>query len=229
MINQATAHAEHVGSERKQGRIVDTDVLLQAGLLHFNGHIDALLSDPKAAPHCRDGLMIALLALMPMRRRPFVGLELGRSLLQTSAGWQVNLSEAELKCGASWESTVPHILADPLSTYVDRVRPLLAYSAKFPCNRLWLTIEGRPLQEAYFGVRMKELTLRLIGRDISCHLFRDCAATTLAVTSPDMARLTKGLLGHSTDRTATRYYNQATSLEAGRLLGARVEVIKRKK
>ncbi len=229
VINHATARAERVGSERKRGRIVDTGVLLQAGLLQFRRHIAVISTDPKAALHCRDGLMIALLALMPMRRRPLVGLELGRSLRRTATGWQVVLCEADLKCGASWESAVPHILVELLSAYVDQVRPILAGAAQVPGDHLWLTKEGRAMEAAYFGVRMKELTLRLIGRDISCHLFRDCAATTLAVTSPDMARLTKGLLGQSSDRTATRYYNQATSLEAGRLLGARVEAIRRKR
>ncbi len=229
VINHAAARAERVGSERKRGRIVDTSVLLDAGLLQFRQHIAAIASDPKAALHCRDGVMIMLLALMPMRRRPFVGLELGRSLRRTATGWHVTLSEADLKCGESWESAVPQVLVEPLSAYVDLVRPCLAGAAGTEHKHLWLTWDGRPMDAPYVGVRMKELTVRLIGRDISCHLFRDCAATTLAVTSPDMARLTKGLLGHSSDRTATRYYNQATSLEAGRLLGARVEAIRRKR
>jgi len=228
VINHATTHAERVGSDRKRGRIVDTGVLLDAGLLQFSQHIAAIASNPKAALHCRDGVMIALLALMPMRRRPFVGLELGRSLRQTATGWHVTLSEADLKCGGSWESAVPQILVEPLSDYVDLVRPCLAGAAGTEHKHLWLTRDGRPMDAPYFGVRIKELTMGLIGRDISCHLFRDCATTTPAVTSPDMARLTKGLLGHTSDRTATRYYNQATSLEAGRLLGTRIEAIKRK-
>jgi len=229
VINHATAHAERAGSDRKRGRIVDTSVLVDAGLLQFSQHIAATARDPKAALHCRDGAMIMLLALMPMRRRPFVGLELGRSLRRTATGWHVTLSEADLKCGESWESAVPQVLVEPLSAYVDLVRPCLAGAAGTEHKHLWLTRDGRPMDAPYIGVRMKELTVRLIGRDISCHLFRDCATTTLAVTSPDMARLTKGLLGHTSDRTATRYYNQATSLEAGRLLGTRIEAIKRKR
>lgn len=46
--------------------------------------------------------------------------------------------------------------------------------------------------------------------------FRDAAATTLARTSPEAARLTRGLLGHAGFRTAERHYNQARALEAGR-------------
>ena len=229
VIHHAKARAERLGSERKLGRIVDTSVLLQAGLQHFGHHVGMMAADPKAALHCRDGLMIALLALMPMRRRPFAELELGRSLRQTSSGWQVVLCEADLKAGASWESAVPSNLVGPLTAYVDRVRPILAGRNHLSCTHLWLTKDGSPMTQSYLGVRMKELTLRLTGRDVSCHLFRDCAATTLAVTSPDMARLTKSLLGHSTDKTATRYYNQATSLEAGRLLGARIKAIRKEK
>lgn len=227
VIHHAKAHAERLGSERKLGRIVDTSVLLQAGLQHFGRHFGMMAADPKVALHCRDGLMIALLALMPMRRRPFAELELGRSLRQTPSGWQVVLCEADLKAGASWESAVPSNLVGPLTAYVDQVRPVLAGRDHPISNLLWLTKDGSLMTQSYLGVRMKELTLRLIGRDVSCHLFRDCAATTLAITSPDMARLTKSLLGHSTDKTATRYYNQATSLEAGRLLGTRVKAIRK--
>ena len=229
VINHAKARAEQLGSERKRGRIVDSGILLEAGLLHFRHHITAIFTNPLAPLHCRDGMMIALLALMPMRRRPFVGLELGRSLKRTPNGWHVTLSEADLKCGEGWEGPVPVVLLDPLSAYVDVVRPILAGTAAVQSNHLWLTQQGGPIEGAYLGVRMKELSLRLIRRDIFRNLFRDCAATTLALKSPQMARLTKGLLGHSTDRTATRYYNQATSLEAGRLLGQRVKAIKGEK
>ena len=51
---------------------------------------------------------------------------------------------------------------------------------------------------------------------VTPHFFRDCAATTLAYDSPDSARLTRGLLGHTNFRTGEKHYNQAKGIEAGR-------------
>jgi len=226
VIRYAKEHADFVGSQRKQGRVVDSAILLSAGIRHFRAHFEHSGSDIGAAVHCRDGVMIALLAAMPMRRRPFVNLEIGRSLRHGSEGWRVCLDEDDLKAGTSWEASVPSSVHPLLDQYVETVRPLLASMSRRPCRLLWLTNEGNPIEAAYFGVRIKELTCRLIGRDISCHLFRDCAATTLALSSSDSARSIKALLGHASERTATRHYIQATSIEAGRLLTASVTAIK---
>jgi integrase len=48
------------------------------------------------------------------------------------------------------------------------------------------------------------------------HLFRDCAATTIALNDPEHVLITRDLLGHTTLRTAERYYNLARSVEAAR-------------
>jgi site-specific recombinase XerD len=226
VIRYAKEHANVVGSQRKQGRVVDSAILQSAGIRHFRAHRQRAGTDLDAAVHCRDGVMIALLAAMPMRRRPFVNLEMGRSLRHGPEGWRVCLDEVDLKAGTSWEASVPSSVHPFLEQYVETVRPLLASMPRHPSRLLWLTKEGRPIEAAYFGVRIKELTRRLIGRDISCHLFRDCAATTLALSSSDSARSIKALLGHASERTSTRHYIQATSIEAGRLLTASVAAIK---
>lgn len=226
VIRYAKEHADFVGTQRKQGRVVDSAILQSAGIRHFRAHLARAGSDLDAAVHCRDGVMIALLAAMPMRRRPFVNLEMGRSLRHGREGWRVCLDEDDLKAGTSWEASVPSSVHPLLEQYVETVRPLLASMSRHPSRLLWLTNEGSPIEAAYFGVRIKELTRRLIGRDISCHLFRDCAATTLALSSSDSARSIKALLGHASERTSTRHYIQATSIEAGRLLTASVTAIK---
>jgi integrase len=46
------------------------------------------------------------------------------------------------------------------------------------------------------------------------HLFRDAAATTLAIHDPQHVRIAAPLLGHRTFATTERYYQQATAMEA---------------
>lgn len=205
-------------SHRKQGRIVETGVLVDAGVTHYLQHRDLASGSIRSARACRDALMITLLALMPMRRRAFAHLELGRSLQRTASGWRVVLEASDLKYGQYWEATVPEPAASLLGHYVDVIRPRLKVVGATDFGRLWLTKNGTPYKEGHLGVWIKGLTFRLIGVAISPHLFRDCAATTMALSSAKDARGIRALLGHASERTAERHYNQASAMEAGREL-----------
>ena len=48
------------------------------------------------------------------------------------------------------------------------------------------------------------------------HLFRDAAATSIAIHDPEHVTNIMPVLGHSTLTTCERHYNQAQGLEAGR-------------
>ena len=62
----------------------------------------------------------------------------------------------------------------------------------------------------------KKATMAAFGRYLSPHLFRDCAATTIAIDDPRHARSIMDILGHSTLATSEKHYNQARSLDASR-------------
>jgi integrase/recombinase XerD len=59
-------------------------------------------------------------------------------------------------------------------------------------------------------------TQEAFGVAINPHLFRDAAATTLAIADPENVRVAAPLLGHRTFTTTERYYQQAKSFEAHR-------------
>ena len=205
-------------SSRKQGRIVKSGVLVDAGVKHYREHREAAASSIESARACRDALIVTLLALMPMRRRSFTNLELGRSVQRTPGGWRVVLEASDLKSGQYWEARVPEQAASLLTHYVDVVRPCLLVPDAQDAGRLWLTKNGTPYKQGHMGVWIKQLTFQLIGVAIPPHFFRDCAATTLALSSAKDARGIRALLGHASDRTSERHYNQASAIEAGREL-----------
>jgi integrase/recombinase XerD len=60
------------------------------------------------------------------------------------------------------------------------------------------------------------LTKRMVGVPISPHLFRDCAATTIATDDPEHVLTIAPLLGHTTLKTSEKHYNHARSLDASR-------------
>ncbi len=66
------------------------------------------------------------------------------------------------------------------------------------------------------GQRIAKLTERHLGKRVSLQRFRHCAATTIASTSPELTRIIRPLLAHTTNRTAERYYNRARMIDAGR-------------
>jgi integrase len=49
-------------------------------------------------------------------------------------------------------------------------------------------------------------------------LFRDCAATTIALEDPFHVRIASRLLGHRTSSTTEKHYNQARNVEAARTM-----------
>lgn len=61
---------------------------------------------------------------------------------------------------------------------------------------------------------IRRLTLEYLGRDLCPHLFRDCAATSVAIEDPKHIGIVKDVLGHSTLRTSQKYYNQANSVSS---------------
>jgi integrase len=64
--------------------------------------------------------------------------------------------------------------------------------------------------------RVRTRTKEQFGVAINPHLFRDAAATTMAIADPANVRLAAPLLGHRTFATTERYYRQARALEAHR-------------
>jgi integrase/recombinase XerD len=57
-------------------------------------------------------------------------------------------------------------------------------------------------------------------------LFRDAAATSIAIDDPEHVTNIMRVLGHSTLAKSERHYNQARGLEAGRRYQATIQTIR---
>jgi integrase len=83
-------------------------------------------------------------------------------------------------------------------------------------NALWVSSHGTPMSAMEVYNRIRKHTQEAFGAPINTHLFRDAAATTLAIADPENVRVAAPLLGHRTFTTTERYYQQAKSFEAHR-------------
>lgn len=201
---------------RKQGRILSSRVLLQAGLHLANPDTRTGASALTRTEAQRNGTMVALLAAMPIRRRAFAGLTLGTSIIEQSGRLLVLLDEDLTKTAQPWEAEVPAVVGAALRHYLAHTRPYLMARCAQRHDRLWVDRKGRPYTPDALSVRVAKTTLALTGRRIPPHLFRDAAATTLARESPKDAGLIRGVLGHASVETAERHYIQARTIETGR-------------
>jgi hypothetical protein len=66
------------------------------------------------------------------------------------------------------------------------------------------------------------------GHMINPHLFRDSAATSIAIEDPKRAYITRSIPGHGTLRTSEQYYNHAQSREALRQYQRRILELRRR-
>jgi len=215
--------------KRKQGRILSSRVLLEAGLRHAGPESMAAPTPLARAKAQRDGTMVAFLATMPLRHRAFTGLKIGQSLLIRGSVLTVVLSEDLTKTGVAWEAIVSEPAASVLRQYLERTRPFLMDRTNQCHDFLWVGNNGEPMSYSYIGTRIPDITERLTGVRIPPHFFRDAAATTLARESSKAALLISPVLGHAASGIAEKHYIQAGSVEAGRDYASVMKRLKNKR
>jgi len=90
-------------------------------------------------------------------------------------------------------------------------------------QRLWISEVGGELGAEAVHDQIKKVTLRFVGKPVSPHLFRHCAATSIAEAAPELAHIIQYVLGHTTSVTSDHHYKRVTSLEASRRLTAAIQ------
>src|SRR6266446_5207379 len=102
-----------------------------------------------------------------------------------------------------------------LKYYLREVRPKFTGADRH--DGVWASTKGRPLTANAIARVITERTRDAFGQSVNPHLFRHCAATTIAILEPGRIGVARDLLGHASLATTNAYYNQARSIEASRL------------
>jgi integrase/recombinase XerD len=172
----------------------------------------------------RDGLIIALLAAQPLRLRNLTGLDLDHTLVRRRTQWWIEFSESETKTNNVIELPWPEALIAALESYLARHRGVLANmrggSPRPVGDALWVSSKGSPMTRNGIYWCIPKRTRDAFGHSINPHLFRDCAATSVAIDDPRHVGIAAPLLGHRSASTTEKYYNQAASVQATRLVQA---------
>jgi integrase len=211
------------------GPVITSLQLLELGeqLIKESQPKPGALISTKDAIQYRDGLMIALLAFAPLRRKNVAALEVGRHLIREGDGWFVLIPREETKTRrAPIEFPVPKLLEPYLAIYLDIIRPRLLYQAT--CAALWLNSQGRALAYAQIGDIISGHSMSRLGIRITPHDVRDAAATLWALLAPDQIGVARDLLAHADLRTTIKHYNRARGIEASRAYSQVIAEMRRK-
>jgi len=170
----------------------------------------------------RDGLMIALLAVCPIRVKNFAALEIGVTLKEVDGKWWITLPFKSTKTKSLEERPVPEFLNHAIDLYLKQARPILI-GTRQETNFLWISSRtGQRYTTKNLGTLISKITFRTVGVDVSPHLFRTAGATTAAMYGGDNPHLASGVLGHGDSRVTYKHYIWATTINAAKEWGAMV-------
>ena len=160
----------------------------------------------------RDGLIIALLTFVPLRRRSLTALRLGQHVRRVGDGYVVELDADDTKAGHPVSFEVPPVLVPYLERYVTE------YWTYFPAvaseTALWRSSKGGGLgAEAIYEVVCRR-TKAALGFAVHPHLFRAIAATAIAREAPEDIAIARDLLTQARLQTTAQYYIRSQSVIA---------------
>jgi hypothetical protein len=150
-------------------RLVFTGRLVEAGLT-LVAEAETFVKEGIAQPRgVRDGLMIALLALCPIRLKNFAALEVGTTFREVRGNWWIALPSITTKSRRPDERRVPAALNRSIGLYLEQSWPVLL-GLGAPTNALWISsTTGRAMTTKNLGLLILELTLNTLGVDVSPH------------------------------------------------------------
>jgi integrase len=200
----------------KVDRWVLTEILVEAGLtLIAEAENSRRMSKLAQARQVRNGLMVATLAMHPIRLKNFADLEIGRNFVEIKGSWWIVLPASETKEGRPDERRIDDLLQPALDRYLKTYRPFLA-GADQSITALWLSSNDGALM-SYAGIErvLTETTRTTVGIAVSPHLFRTAIASSAAIHGGANPHLASALLHHTDPRVTEAYYNRASSISAG--------------
>lgn len=206
---------QSVTPNSKRHRLVETARLYQLGL-DLMGPVEGVSSykNMHCAVRYRDGLMIALLAARPLRRRTFTLIRIDEHLQYDGHSYYLSFRDYEIKNKRPAEYSIPTELNPYLAEYLKTIRPLFPRADTH--TGLWCSMAGQALSSSAIYSAICKRTKVAFGHPVNLHLFRDCAATSLATHAPESVLAGVEILGHTDTRALYTHYIHAQTQQAGK-------------
>jgi integrase len=204
----------------KFDRLVLTEKIVEAGLTLIAEAQHLARTDLARARGIRNGLMLTLLGLFPIRRKNFAELELGLTLQHVRSSWWITMSRDVTKERRADERKIHDWLIPYMEMYLNEARPLLI-GPRGSSNALWISsTTGQQMTVRKVGSLISHLTKQTLGIAVSPHLFRTAGATTATLACPEMPHLASALLHHTHRSVTEENYIRSTSITAANTYAA---------
>ena len=174
----------------------------------------------------RDGLIIALLASVPLRRRTLAALRIGKHLTKSGDGWALDIPAGDVKNKRQLDFPISPELSRRIDIYVNEIRPIIAGADRH--DYLWASVRGGAMRGGVIYTVVRRRTRKKLGFPINLHRFRHAAATLWSVQDPANVRGSKDLLGHVSFASTEKYYVMSQSRLAGRALVRAINGLKQR-
>lgn len=212
----------------KQARIVPARDLARLGrsLMQEAASLSTAL---KRASRYQDGLMITMLIHAPARISSFLSMRIDHEMLWDGLQYRMCFQPHQVKNRRYLEYPLPIELSESIRIWLNVHRPTCLthrgrWHQEHGNDAFWISESGAPFLNAKrVRERIARITQSRLGRRVNPHLFRDCAATSIASEIPEDVGIIRSVLGHTTLETGTLHYNHANSIGAARGLQAIVD------
>ena len=168
----------------------------------------------------RDGLIIALLALVPLRSRTLVALRIGKHLVKTGDLWALDIPAADTKMRRPLDYPISKELCTCIDLYLKRFRRRIPGADAH--TALWASNKQAPMSAIGISKAVGRRTNKAFGFGVNLHRFRHAAASFWSIRDPVNVRGAKDLLGQASFGITEKHYIMAQSRLAGRVLAGAI-------
>ena len=205
--------------------LVTSDRLYALGLELMDGALtDADAANRISKAHAfryRDGLIIALRALIPLRSRTVVAMRIGSHLVKTGDVWGLDIPAVDTKNKRPLDYPIPSELSARIDLYLERFRSRIPGAERH--TGVWASNQGRPMCAMAIYDAVRRRTKKAFGFAVNLHRFRHAAASFWSIQDPANVRGAKDLLGQVSFGITEKHYIMAQSRLAGRVLARAVD------
>lgn len=230
VLRDLKAKANAAGPIRKKPcQILPASLIYETGFEIMAEANGGAHHDIGSALRYRDGLLLAIAAAVPLRRRALASLDLGTSFQPQERGViRLDVPGRFLKVRQDqkiYERFSGYLtslrLWDATEVWANHFRPMFdSGTCLFPSRNAPIALKGSSLQ-LVFGKTTEEW----LGVRLNIHGIRDCVATECIETMDHGAGWARHLLGHKTEKVTMAFYDHSTGIcaarEFGQLLQAR--------
>jgi integrase/recombinase XerD len=178
-----------------------------------------------AAMQYRDGLLIVLISMLPVRRRTVTALRIGKQLVRAGDLWALDIPPEDTKGKRALDYPISAELSRRIDVYLQKFRVRLLGADTH--DGLWASNKRRPMSANAIYAAVHRRTKKTFGFGVNLHRFRHAAGAFWSIHDPVNVRGVKDLLGHASfDRTKEKHYVMGQSRLAGRALAEAIDVVR---